>query len=67
MPEVLSTFRIAERFGVPPSWIRAQAKAGNLPHIRAGRRLLFSTEAVTAAIASMAATTPTRKAVTSGD
>ncbi|MFO0840681.1 MAG: DNA-binding protein [Phycisphaerae bacterium] len=46
-PEVfLSLRRTAARLGVPASWLRAEALAGRVPHLRAGRRLLFNPTAV---------------------
>ncbi len=32
----------ADRLGVPAAWLRAQAKAGQVPVLRTGRRLLFN-------------------------
>ncbi len=37
---------IARRLGVPAEWLRTEATAGRVPHIRAGRRLLFHAEDV---------------------
>jgi excisionase family DNA binding protein len=51
---VLSARQIAKQFGVPLEWVRGQAKAGNLPHLKAGRRLLFNPSAVAEALARMA-------------
>ncbi len=42
----------AMRLGVPVNWLRAQADAGRLPHLRIGRRLLFPVEAVEAELLS---------------
>jgi len=36
----------ARLLGLPESWVRAEAVAGRLPHIRVGRRLMFDFEAV---------------------
>jgi excisionase family DNA binding protein len=36
----------AARLGVPVTWLRAEAEAGRLPHIRIGKRLLFNPSAV---------------------
>ena len=38
--------QLARRLGVSVAWIRSEADAGNLPHIRAGDRYLFDHEAV---------------------
>lgn len=32
--------------GVPASWIATEAKANRIPHLKAGRRLLFNIAAV---------------------
>lgn len=32
---------MATRAGVPRGWLRAEAEAGRVPHLRAGERLLF--------------------------
>jgi|GEM_PF-5999960 len=43
--ELLTTFvpirRAASIFGVPLSWLQAEAKAGRIPAIKAGRRWLI--------------------------
>jgi len=31
----------ASRLHVPATWLRAEAEAGRIPHLRAGKRLLF--------------------------
>jgi excisionase family DNA binding protein len=40
----------AHRLGVPATWLRTEALAGRLPHLRVGRRLLVDPEAVRAAL-----------------
>jgi hypothetical protein len=42
--------RAAVRLGVPMAWLRAEADAGRVPHLRAGRRLLVNPEAVERAL-----------------
>jgi len=37
---------MATRAGVPRGWLRAEAEAGRIPHLRAGGRLLFCVELV---------------------
>lgn len=32
----------ATRLGVPTAWLRAETQAGRIPHIKAGKRLLFN-------------------------
>jgi hypothetical protein len=36
----------AARIGVPSAWLRAEAKAGRVPHLPAGRELLFDVDQV---------------------
>lgn len=38
--------RAAVRLGVPAAWLRAEADAGRVPHLRVGRRLLVNPQAV---------------------
>ncbi|RMF85051.1 MAG: DNA-binding protein [Planctomycetota bacterium] len=47
--------RAAARLGVPAAWLRAEAHAGRVPHLRVGRRLLFNTAAVEAVLSDRAA------------
>lgn len=43
----LVTLRVlAKRLGLSVAWLRAEVQAGRLPHLKAGKRLLFSVEAV---------------------
>ena len=44
----------AVRLGVPAAWLRAEANAGRVPCLRAGRRLLLNPEAVEAALLARA-------------
>lgn len=41
---------MARRLRVPQTWLRAECEAGRLPHLKAGRSLLFDAEAVETAI-----------------
>ena len=38
--------RAAVRLGVPAAWLRAEADAGRVPHLRVGRRLMVNPQAV---------------------
>jgi hypothetical protein len=51
---VVSLNTLAYDTGLPRSWLRAQALAGRIPCLRAGRKLLFSPEAVEKALAELA-------------
>lgn len=41
-----SITRTAARLGLPEGWLRREVKAGRVPHLRAGRRLLLDPEQV---------------------
>lgn len=47
--------RMADLIGVRADWLKDQAQAGRIPHLKAGRMLLFNPEAVIAALAEQAA------------
>ncbi|MGD8453218.1 MAG: hypothetical protein PVJ57_15475 [Phycisphaerae bacterium] len=47
--------RAAARLGVPAAWLRAEAHAGRVPHLRVGRRLLFNPAAVETVLLDRAA------------
>ncbi len=55
MAELLSLARMARRLGVIQDWLRAEAEAGNVPCLRAGKRYLFNPVAVQEALAAEAA------------
>ena len=44
----------AYRLGISAAWIRTEALAGRLPHIRVGRRLMFNIPVVEAALIEQA-------------
>ena len=37
---------LARRLRVPVSWLREEAEAGRLPHLKAGRQILFDADTV---------------------
>jgi len=41
---------LAGRTGLPLAWLRREAKAGRIPSLRVGRRMLFDFETATAAL-----------------
>ena len=51
----LSLQRTATRLGVPVAWLRGEAQASRLPHLRIGRRMLFNPDAVERALLERAA------------
>lgn len=38
--------RRLRKYGLTQTWLRAEVNAGRIPHMRAGRRLLFNVTAV---------------------
>lgn len=46
----LTAQRMAFECGVPESWLRAEAKAGRVPSLKVGRRLVFNPELVKRAL-----------------
>lgn len=50
----LSLRRAAARLGVPANWLRREAHAGRVPHLRVGRRLFFNLAEVEGALLNRA-------------
>jgi excisionase family DNA binding protein len=44
--KLLTAEEVAERLGMKPDWVWAQARAGRIPHIRLGRYRRFRESAV---------------------
>ena len=42
----VSVQHLAHRTGLPEAWLKARAKAGDIPAIRVGQRLMFHPETV---------------------
>ena len=42
--ELLTAPQLAKLWGVPESWVRDQARMGNLPHVRLGHYMRFKLE-----------------------
>ena len=57
MSDLLSLARCARHIGVTSAWLRIEAKAGRVPCLLAGKRLLFNPTAVQEALATKAANT----------
>jgi hypothetical protein len=45
-PKVLPLGPTARRFRVPVGWLKAEAEAGRIPHLRAGKAFLFDPQMV---------------------
>ncbi len=55
MDRLVDTISLARELRISRTWLADEADAGRLPCLRAGRRRLFSYEAVTRALAARAA------------
>lgn len=53
-PDLLPLVRLARRLRVPQRWLRLEADAGRIPHLRAGSGYLFSVSAVERILAERA-------------
>ncbi len=49
--EVVDVATLAAELGLAPSWLRAQARGGKLPHLRCGKYIKFRRADVLAALA----------------
>ena len=56
--QLVSVRGLANRLRLPVAWLKAEAEAGRIPSLRAGRRLLFNATAVERALLDRAAGTP---------
>ncbi|MFO0968651.1 MAG: hypothetical protein U0793_24095 [Gemmataceae bacterium] len=54
-PQLLSLPALARALNLPEAWIKGEADAGRLPHLRIGKRFRFNQDAVTLALAERAA------------
>jgi excisionase family DNA binding protein len=52
---LLSLPALAEALKLPESWIKAEADAGKIPHLKIGKRYRFNRQAVLAVLAERAA------------
>ncbi len=57
MNSILSLPDLADYLQLPRKWLRDAAFDGRIPSLKIGRRLVFNTEAVQGALASLAAQT----------
>jgi hypothetical protein len=55
-PQLASLPTLARRLDLPAAWLKTEADAGRLPHLRIGRRLLFDVAAVERELLRRAAT-----------
>lgn len=55
MQELLGLHGLASKLRLPATWLKREADAQRIPHLKAGKRYLFNPVAVTAALAEQAA------------
>ena len=55
MIKLLSLPALAEALKLPKSWIKAEADAGRIPHLKIGKRYRFNCDAVIDTLAERAA------------
>lgn len=53
----VSLLRLVQLTGLPAEWLKAEAIAGRLPHLKIGRRLMFNPELVEQALLDRAGST----------
>ncbi len=41
-PKLIPLFALAQRLYVPAKWLRQEAEAGKIPHLKAGSKILFN-------------------------
>jgi len=46
IPKILPLYAVARRFHVPPKWLRAEAEADRVPHLKAGKTILLNPDIV---------------------
>lgn len=63
----ISLIALADRFGLPLAWVKAEALVGRLPCLRVGRRLMFNIEAVEQALRERAKDQQVKPAAVTGD
>ena len=48
--KLVSLVELSRRLHISAKWLKAEALAGQIPHLKAGRKLLFNIEAVECAL-----------------
>ena len=54
MSELIKSGQMAHRLGVTVSWLKDEADAGRIPHLKAGKRYLFEPQTVEQVLAKRA-------------
>jgi hypothetical protein len=52
--KLTNLLELSQRLRIPVKWLKAEALAGRIPHLKAGRKLLFNIEAVEYALSERA-------------
>ncbi len=60
--QLLSLPALAEALRLPETWLKNEADAGRIPHLRIGKRYRFNREMVVAVLAQRAAQTGSQEA-----
>ena len=58
LPKLLPLAATARRLRVPARWLRSEAEAGRVPHLRAADEIMFDPEAVEAVLLERARELP---------
>ena len=45
-PKILPLYVVARRLHVPQNWLKAEAEAGRIPHLKAGKAILCNPDIV---------------------
>lgn len=61
MADLMHAKALARFLKVEESWVRSEAEAGRLPHVRAGDRMIFDPAAVVEALRERAQAAPAQK------
>ena len=55
-PKLLNAGSLARKLRVPVAWLKTEADAGRIPHLRAGKAYLFDPQAVESVLVERART-----------
>ena len=61
-PKFITLARLGSRLGLPRPWLKAEAEAGRIPHLKVGDRIRFDPEAVEHALTIRTAADPAQEA-----
>jgi hypothetical protein len=52
--KLLTLLEMSRTLRIPAKWLKTEALAGRIPHLKVGRKLLFNSEAVESVLAEQA-------------